>query len=156
MMVASPQVPSLTKYKADCQIFVLKDCPIANQYAPELQRIIKDYTPKGVQFTLIFEDPDVNLPKASEHARSFGYKIPMTTDANHQLAKRYGVTVSPSVVLQDMKKVYYVGRIDDTYPSIGKRRPKATKHDLRDALDAFLAGRSVKKTKTEAVGCRLY
>ena len=152
----SPLFSPAASHKGDCYIFVLKDCPIANQYAPEVTRIVKDYGSKGVKFTLVFEDTDVDSKGMTKHAQDFGYKLPLMKDEGHKLAKKMGVSVSPSAVIVLDSKVHYAGRIDDTYPAIGQRRAKVTSHDLRDALDAFLAGKPATVEKTEAVGCRLY
>ncbi len=143
-------------YKATCTLFVLKDCPIANQYAPELQRIIKTYTPRGIQFMIVFEDPDTTQKEAWAHAQTFGYRVATSIDPKHEVAKRYGVTISPSAVVKSGTTVLYSGRIDNLYASIGKRRPAATTHDLREAMDAFLSGKTLKVKRTQAVGCRLF
>jgi hypothetical protein len=155
-MISPVEAPRIVGTKGECLIFVLKDCPIANQYAPEIQRIVKDYSAKGIQFSLVYADTDADPAKTTEHARAFGYKIPIAFDTSHEMAKKLEVSVSPTAVLKTTKKVYYTGRIDDMYPAIGKRRAKATSHELRDALDAFLADKPIKVTKTDAVGCRLY
>ena len=47
----------------------------------------------------------------------------------------------------------YRGRIDNQYAALGKPRRVVTVHDLRDALDAVLAGRPVANPETEAFGC---
>ena len=47
----------------------------------------------------------------------------------------------------------YRGRIDNVYAALGKRRPEATEHDLRKALDEVLSGRPVAEPRTQAIGC---
>ena len=47
----------------------------------------------------------------------------------------------------------YRGRIDNFFAAIGKSRRVVTEHDLRDALDAVLAGKPVAKAETPVVGC---
>jgi hypothetical protein len=49
--------------------------------------------------------------------------------------------------------VKYRGRIDNQYAALGKPRRVVTVHDLRDALDALVAGRPVVHPETEAFGC---
>lgn len=154
LILAGAQVSQTQAYKADCLIFVLKDCPIANQYAPEIKRLVHTYTPKGVQFTMLIEDADATPQQVFQHNKAFGYAITTGLDQKHQTAKQFGVAISPTVVLTQHGKVLYKGRIDDTYPSVAKRHA-ATTHDLRDALDAFLAGKPVKHPITTAVGCKL-
>lgn len=50
-------------------------------------------------------------------------------------------------------KVLYLGRIDDWFGDLGKKRPAPTTHDLRDALHALLAGGEPAVARTVAVGC---
>ena len=142
--------------RGECYVFVLKDCPIANQYRPELRRIVDRYSPR-VHFTFVYEDPDLSQGSASTLAHTgISKSVDARIDPRAMLAKKYGASVSPTAVLTNGSKVLYAGRIDDLYPQIGKRRPEPTTHDLRDALDAFLAGRPASRPSAPAVGCRLY
>ncbi|MEA2552003.1 MAG: hypothetical protein QOJ65_179 [Fimbriimonadaceae bacterium] len=147
---------SLTERRVDCAVYLLKDCPIANTYAPELKRIVKVYSAKGVRFRLVFEDPDVSVGQARKHAREYGFYVPVSIDKDREEARRLDVSASPTVVVTKAGEVLYQGRIDNMYASVGRRRPKPTSHDLRSALDAVLAGRAVREKRTEAIGCRLF
>jgi hypothetical protein len=49
----------------------------------------------------------------------------------------------------------YRGRIDNRVADFGSTRPEATVHDLKDALDAVLAGRPVAVPFTKSVGCAI-
>jgi len=51
--------------------------------------------------------------------------------------------------------VLYLGRIDNRVEDFGKVRIQATEFDLRDALDAVLAGRPVPHPRTHALGCAI-
>ena len=153
---ASAHAPSSQDAKATCLIFVLKDCPIANRYAPEIRRIVSDYGKRGIEFALVYEDSDITPAEAEEHAKQYRLSVPVKVDVNYALAKRRNVMVSPTAVVESTTAVHYVGRIDNTYVAIGKRRAKATVHDLRSALEDVLAGRTVKQQRTESIGCKLY
>ena len=52
-------------------------------------------------------------------------------------------------------EVLYLGRIDNRMEDISRRRTTVTEHELRDALDAVLAGKPVKVARTRAVGCSI-
>jgi hypothetical protein len=66
------------------------------------------------------------------------------------------VKMAPEVaVLGPDGKVLYRGRIDDLYVTYGKRRPAPTQHDLRDALDALLAGKAIAAPTAKVIGCYL-
>ena len=55
-------------------------------------------------------------------------------------------------MLDGDKKLCYRGRIDDQYRLRGSRK-EPTSRDLKDALDAVLAGRKVATPETEVDGC---
>jgi hypothetical protein len=139
-----------------CTFFVIKDCPIANRYAPEIKRIIRDYTPKGVQFVLELEDQDVTAQDASAHAREFGFTVPIKVDREHKDARQWKVDISPTAVLSLGSQLIYRGRIDNSYAGVGKPRTVTTSHDLRNALDAFLIGKKIPLQDTTAIGCRIF
>jgi hypothetical protein len=68
-----------------------------------------------------------------------------------------GATVTPEVaVMERGGKVVYLGRIDDLYVDLGKRRAAPTRRYLRDALDAVLNGKPVAVAKIDPVGCFIY
>ena len=140
--------------KLSLLLFVLADCPISRRVSPEFQRICTEYGPRGVTCTAVFVDPETTPDQARQHLKSFSLEsIPFAVDARHQLVKRTGATVTPEAAVLDSKsKVVYLGRIDDSHASWTKSRP-ATRRDLRDALDAALAGRPVPHPRTESVGC---
>jgi hypothetical protein len=141
--------------------FVATDCPISNAYAPEIQRVCRDYASSGVGCSLIYEDVDLSsTPSALEqdvrrHVGEFGYgAIPAAIDRTRDIASRARVTVTPSAVVVDRAgEVRYRGRIDNFYAAFGTRRRHVTERNVREALDAVLAGRPVAKGDTEAIGC---
>ena len=68
--------------------------------------------------------------------------------------KYTGVEVTPeAVVLAKDGEVLYRGRIDDRWVDLGTRRPRATRHDLEEAIEAILAGRPPPPAPGRAVGC---
>jgi hypothetical protein len=142
------------RVKALALIFVLSDCPIANGYAPEINRLCRDYSPRGVRFFLVHTDSDLPREEAARHARDYGYLCPVVLDGRHTLVRRAGATVVPeaAVFTADGQRKYR-GRIDDRYLDLGQRRAQVTSHDLREALDDLLAGRPVRQAETKAVGC---
>ncbi len=68
--------------------------------------------------------------------------------------KATGVTVTPEAAVVNREgKVVYRGRIDDSIAALGQPRRPVKDADLRDALDAVVAGKSVAKPETKALGC---
>ena|ERR1051326_8119878 len=140
---------------ANVLFFVATDCPVSNAYAPEIQRICAAYQPKGVQCALIYEDAGVTAREVRAHLDEHRYSgITAAVDGDASLAARVNATITPEAVAIDRQgAVRYHGRIDNFYAALGRARQVVTEHDLRDALDAMLAGRTVAKTATEPIGC---
>ena len=107
-----------------------------------------------MRFFLVQVDEDLSRRAAAEHAREYGYTCPVVLDAGHVLVRRAGARGVPeAAVFGPDGGRKYLGRIDDLYADLGKRRARATSLDLRDALDAVLADRPVPRPVTQAVGC---
>jgi peroxiredoxin len=140
--------------KAHVLFFITTDCPISNSYAPEINAILKDFAGRPVRFYAVQVDPDLTTDAAQKHAKEYGLTLPVMLDPKHQLISAAGVTRTPevAVILED-GTIAYRGRIDDRYPSLGKKRQVVGQHDLRDALSAILAGEAVPTARTVAVGC---
>ena len=140
--------------KVTVLFFVMHECPVANGYAPEISRIMAEYSTNGVRGFVVYVESDLTAEQARAHARDYGYKSGTVLDPQHRLVKAAGATISPeAAVLSPAGKVLYRGRIDDRVVDFGKRRVEPTRRDLRLALDAILAGKPVPARHTKAVGC---
>lgn len=139
---------------ASVLVFITVDCPIANGYAPELSSIVREYSGSGVRFFFVHVDQSVRLDQARQHALDHGLNAPVLIDSQHELVKAVGATRTPEVAVIDRNgELAYRGRIDDRYVDLGKKRVHPSQRDLREALDAILAGRPVGIARTKAVGC---
>jgi hypothetical protein len=140
--------------RAAVVVFVTTDCPIANRYAPELEKIRSSFAPRGVGLTLVHVDPELEVEKARDHARQFSLGAAVVIDRKHQIVRATGATVTPeAVVIDPAGRIRYRGRIDDQFTALGKRRAKPARQDLREALAAVLEGRPVQTPEAPAIGC---
>lgn len=140
--------------KAAVFIFITNDCPIANAYAPEINRICEAYAKKSIVFYLVHVDPDLKADAARKHAKDFCYTCPVLLDPEQALVGRLKATVTPeAVVVSPEGKTLYRGRIDDRYITYMKQRAEPESRDLRAALDAICEGKPVPAAETKAVGC---
>src|SRR5579862_7222323 len=73
--------------KAVVLLFIMTDCPIANTYAPEINRIAAEYGPKGIAFYVVYADPHVKASAAQQHAHDYGYRFTALIDPRHTLAR---------------------------------------------------------------------
>src|SRR5271166_6523076 len=67
-------------------IFVRTDCPISNRYAPELQRLYREYSPR-IAFYLVYADPAESVRKMQKHMADYGYMFDALRDPGHELVK---------------------------------------------------------------------
>lgn len=142
--------------KATVVIFTLPDCPIANTFAPEINRLFADYASRGVGFFLAHVDRELSPADAQKHATEFSFRCPVLLDSQHTLVKALGATKTPQAILLGPDgKTLYRGRINNLFADYGQRRQTVTQHDLRNALDAVLAGKPVAQPVTEAIGCHI-
>ncbi len=147
------QIPA-QQAKATVLVFVSSTCPIANGYAPEINRLTEAYQERGIEFCLVHTETDLTQEEADRHLKDFGYKCAVLFDPRRKLVKQTGATITPeAAVLSPQGKLLYRGRIDDRFPAIGIQRDKPTKTELRDALDAILAGKEIAVPRTKAAGC---
>jgi peroxiredoxin len=143
-------------HKAILLFFVTTDCPVANSYVPEMNRIRETYAPRGVEVFAV--QADVTAPEAevARYAKEYRYGFPLLLDPKQVLVQVSGATITPqAAVLSPDGRVLYLGRIDNRVADFGKQRPQATQQDLREALDAALAGRAVAHPFTKSIGCAI-
>lgn len=144
----------MEKQKAAAIIFITTDCPIANSFAPEINRLQLAYASRGVRLTLVHVDADLSDEKAREHAAEYELKADIAVDRDHALVRAVNAKVTPESFVYDAAgKLRYRGRINNLYAALGQRRANVTVHDLRDALEAVISDRQVVTTETEALGC---
>ncbi len=141
-----------TGAKAAVLLFLACDCPISNVYAPEIARLRKEFA--ALPLYLVYPDPEVTAASARKHATE--YKLPgvLLVDPKIELARGTAATIAPEAVVVDaVGKVVYRGPINNRFEDLGRERNVTTEHDLRDALWALLAGKSIAVAQTKAIGC---
>jgi len=139
-------------------VFVRTDCPIANRMLPTVERLRAVYEPRGVRFWLVFVDPSEPAAAIRTHLASFDQHATAIRDPRHQLVKLIGATRTPeaAVFVHDgpRSRLVYRGRIDNRYVDVGRVRPKVSSHDLANAIDDVLGGRTSGPPRTtQPVGC---
>ena len=135
-------------------LFVSTDCPVSNRYAPEIARLHAEFVRLGLHFRLVYPNPLDTDAQIRKHLQAYGLPAIAERDPGHQLVRLAGATITPEAAVFDASgRLVYRGRIDDLFVELGRERPAATRHDLREALTALAAGRSIEPARTQAVGC---
>lgn len=137
-------------------IFVGHNCPISNQYAPEILRLQREFAKQKVLLCVVYSNPRLTEAAARLHAQEYGWEFPALLDPSLTLAQAVEASVQPeAVVILPPGEIAYRGRIDNRYVSYGKRREVVTQRDLHAAIQAVLAGEPVPEPRTKAIGCPL-
>ncbi len=154
------------KYKVLVVVFSCDHCPTAQAYEDRLIHVALDYGPRGVGMVMVspnspkalnlsemgYTDVGDTLEDMKVRARDKGFPFPYLYDGDDQKASlAYGPVATPHVFVFDEKRLLrYVGRVDDREkPGTGQAE------DLRNALDAVLAGRNPSLAATKVFGCSI-
>jgi hypothetical protein len=140
-------------------IFAATDCPISNRYIPQIEALRRKLSSQGVAFWWVFPNPGDTLSIVRKHGQDFSISTPTLIDSQQELVHLANASVTPeaAVFAVDHGSLHevYRGRIDDRYIAFGEERPQATHHDLEQAIQAILAGRTVAQSFGEPVGCSI-
>ena len=133
-------------------MFISTRCPVSNAYDVRMEDLEKAYGSRRVRF--IGVNSNVNEPPAeiAAHAREHGFTFPVVKDEGSRTADAYGAQHTPEIFVIDAAGLLrYHGRIDENRDDAAAVRSP----DLRNALDALLAGRPAPVASTKAFGCSI-
>jgi thiol-disulfide isomerase/thioredoxin len=147
-------------------IFSAPHCPTAQAYEERIIKIQNDYKKQGLQVVMInpnspesvcleergYTDLGDTFEDMQIRAKEKGYNFPFLDDGEtEETSIKYGPVATPHSYVFDKERILrYVGRIDDS-EKIGTE----TSHDLRNAIDAVLAGKEVTVKQTKVFGCSI-
>ncbi len=150
--------------KALAIVFTCNHCPTAQAYEERLKAVAADYQDKGAALVAIspnspigllyeelgYSDLNDDYEEMKIRAEAHNFNFPYLYDGDTQEASlQYGPVATPHVfVFGEDRKLMYTGRIDDS-----EKPGTANAEDLRNAIDAVLAGKPVDTPVTKAFGC---
>ena len=138
-------------------VFTCNHCPFVKAWQDRMVQIANDAAAKGLGVVFVNANDPATVPEddrahMKQLATDKGYTFPYVVDDASALALAFGATRTPEAFLfgSDGKLVYH-GTIDDNThePS------KVTRHYLKDAVEALLAGKAVPEPVTKSVGCTI-
>jgi peroxiredoxin len=147
-------------------IFSCNHCPTAQAYEERIISLAGDYKSKGVEVVIIspnsakalnlselgYTDMGDSFEEMKQRAKDRGFPFPYLYDGDYQkTALAYGPVATPHCFVFDKSRVLrYAGRID------GSEKPGTGKgEDIRNAVNAVLAGETVKTPVTKVFGCSI-
>lgn len=139
-------------------MFICNHCPYVKHVNGQLVKLANDYIPKGISFVAISSNDVENYPqdgpeKMKELALQLEYPFPYLYDETQNVAKSYDAACTPDYFLFDGDlKCVYRGQLDSSRPGNGLAVDGA---DMRNALDALLAGEKISGNQIPSIGCNI-
>jgi peroxiredoxin len=132
-------------------IFISTQCPVVRAYNGRMEKLAEDYRARGVNVVGINSNSTETIGDIKQHISDYHFSFVVLRDADHKVADMLGAQQTPEVFFLDASnKLVYHGRIDNN------RNPEMVQsNDLRDAIEAVLAGKPVVKTEAAAFGCSI-
>jgi peroxiredoxin len=154
------------RHKLLVVVFSCNHCPTAQAYEDRLISVCLDYQAKGVGLVMIspnspkalnlaemgYTDVGDTLEDMKVRASDKNFPFPYLYDGDDQKTSiAYGPVATPHVFIFDENRLLqYAGRVDE------KEKPGSGKaEDLRNALDALLAGKKPVPATTKVFGCSI-
>jgi peroxiredoxin len=138
--------------------FLCSHCPYVIHVQDGFAALAKEYADRGVAVVGISaNDPAISPSDApeglAEQKRKVGFPFPYLFDGTQEVARAYGAACTPDFFVFDgERRLAYRGRMDESRPNT---EVPVTGRDLRDALDALLAGEPVDDDQWPSMGCSI-
>jgi peroxiredoxin len=132
-------------------LFISVQCPVSNAYNERMEKLAQDYKAKGIAVIGINSNVAEDAAAVKTHASENKLNFAILKDPGNKIADKLGATVTPEAYFLDgNNKLLYHGRIDNA-----RNAAQIESNDLRNALDAALAGKAIEKTEAKAFGCSI-
>jgi peroxiredoxin len=132
-------------------IFIAVQCPVSNAYNERMEKLAQDYKARGIAVVGINSNSSDPADAVKAHAAAHKLSFMILKDNGNKVADSLGATKTPEAYFLDANnKLAYRGRIDNS-----RNIAQVDSSELRDALDASLAGKPVAKTEAAAFGCSI-
>jgi peroxiredoxin len=132
-------------------IFIAVQCPVSNGYNERMEKLAQDYKARGVNVVGINANSTESAADVKAHAAKNNLTFTILKDEGSKIADALGATRTPEAYFLDASnKLLYHGRIDNS-----RDITQVNSSELRDALEATLAGKPVPKTTASAFGCSI-
>jgi peroxiredoxin len=132
-------------------IFIAVQCPVSNGYNERMEKLAQDYKARGINVVGINANSTESADDVKNHAAKNNLTFPILKDNGNKIADSLGATRTPEAYFIDAgNKLLYHGRIDNS-----RDVSQVNSSELRDALDATLAGKPVPKNTANAFGCSI-
>lgn len=129
-------------------------CPYVQAWEPRMIALQREYGGRGFELVAINSNdarayPEDSFDEMRKRAERIGFNFDYLYDEEQTVARALGAERTPEVFLFDSeRRLVYHGAIDDS-----RDEGAVSRHYLRDAIEALLAGEDPPVTDTPPVGC---
>jgi hypothetical protein len=149
-MRGEPQSYSSLKDGVTVVIFFSTRCPMSNAFNYRRNLLYHDYGNR-VRFVIVDSNSNESMDEVRTYAKDAEFDFPVYRDLDNRVADLFGArNTTESFVLDSTGVVRYRGYIEDS-----PNPERSTKHSLRLAIEAVLAGQSVVTPETKGIGCAI-
>lgn len=158
-------------------VFICNHCPYVQAVQGRINALAREFRDQAVQFVAINSNDTVKYPadnfeNMKKQAAEQDFVFPYLWDENQQVARAYGAVCTPDFFLfeqtrpeefreadvetagnhyRDAFLLRYRGRLDDSW----KDERAVTRQDLRQAIEAILAGHQPNPEQYPSLGCSI-
>ena len=127
-------------------LFLSTICPYSNYYNDLIRDMAAEYAKRNVLFVGVNSGGLETEEEMRAHAREHGHAFAIIRDPDSRIADLLDARRTPEAFLVDSTgTLRYHGRIAS----------KISSPDLKNAIDAFLAGRPIHPVETKSFGCAI-
>lgn len=155
LLVILCRISSFSSDSITVYLFLLDECRISQELAPEINAIHKEYATQNIGFLGLFPNFASKPEGIEKFKKKYQITIQTQNDYNKAYAHKFNAEILPTAVVynETEQKIEYMGGINDLFYKPGKRKAQVTKHYLRDALNNILLGKTPEIKSTQAIGC---
>ncbi len=149
---------SLLGGPASVVVFICNHCPYVVHIREELARFGRWCESLGVKVVAVSSNDVATYPQdgpeqMAAEARRVGYPFPYLYDESQDVARAFRAACTPDCYVFDADgKLAYRGQFDDSRPGTGK---PVTGRDVRQAIEALVAGKRPAPDQRPSIGCSL-
>lgn len=137
--------------------FICNHCPYVQAVEDRMVQLRKDFQNASFQMVGICSNDPTDYPDDAPASllkrwkdKDFGF--PYLVDVTQDVAKSYAAVCTPEFYLFDEhRKLVYRGRLDDNWKDAGQVK----KRDLKEAIEALLAGKPLPAKQEPSMGCSI-
>lgn len=135
-------------------LFLSPECPLCQNYTLTINGLQQKFNQLNVYG--IIPGNAYTVEDAVNFQNKYHTRFKILIDSKLKFTHYLKATITPQAILLDSKgNLLYTGAIDDWVQGLGKKRTRATRNYVQDAIEQTLQQTPVKVQKMKAFGCKI-